>query len=125
LELPSRARWREIFLAPPAGRTLACVAESGQIWIHFKARISPGGYPFRVMFERRPVSVPRDFMRLLAPIEELYTTFSKKEIQTAGYSSHRIIEFGAHRWNQLDMAIAPYRGSRIFDLALFVAQKEE
>jgi len=55
----------------------------------------------------------------------MYQTFTKDEIKSGNYQSHRIKEFGLERWEQSEEIVAPVRKSSLFQLALFVARREE
>lgn len=126
MEHPSRATIRRILLGPPEPPFALIVAESGQKWLHFKGRVSYQREAFPVRFEELDITVrPREFAGLLGAIEALYATFTKDEIATGEYKSHRIREFGVEGWENLENIIEPYRKSGVFRLALFVAQREE
>lgn len=71
------------------------------------------------------IASPEQVKSLLEPIEEMYQTFTKAEIESGNYQSHRIKDFGMERWEQLESTIAPQRKSSLFQLVLFVAQREE
>mgnify|MGYP000920178207 FL=1 len=123
---PSRPQIRETLLSPPEPPFLLCVAESGQRWLHFKAKVNLSNKRFAVRMDNFDVIVsPEQFKNLLEPIEELYQTFTKAEIESGNYQSHRIRDFGMERWEQLESTIAPQRKSSLFQLVLFVAQREE
>lgn len=123
---PSRIETREVLLQPPKPPFLICVAESRKIWLHFKAKVNLSNKRFSVRMDNLDViASPEQFKNLLEPIEELYQTFIKAEIKFGNYQSHRIKEFGLDRWEQLESIIAPMRKSSLFQLALFVAQREE
>ena len=123
---PSRAEVREVLLNPPEPPFVLCAATSGQRWLHFKGAIAHSKARFGVRFEDVPVWVaPESFRALLESIEELYTAFTKAEIESGNYQVHRILRFGMKRWEELIERVAPHRKSGPFKLALFVAQREE
>ncbi len=124
LRHPSRAEWRDILLNPPEPPFMACLAVSGQKWLHFKARINRNNEAFVVMLEEQPVAVvPKKLESLLRRIEDLYTVFSKSEIESGHYSPQRIQQFGMEAWLKHETVLERVRGSGIFDVALFVAQR--
>lgn len=126
LKHPSRAEVRDVLLCPPEPPFMLCVAESGQIWLHFKSKVNTVSAPFVVRFEHLDITVwPETFRIVLEWLEELYVVFSKKEIESGGYRQDRIREFGIERWETLETMIEPNRKSALFKLALFVAQREE
>jgi hypothetical protein len=59
----------------------------------------------------------------LGLIEQLYAMFTKAEILSGQYSQNRIKQFGLAEFQRIENELAPHRGSRLFDLAVFVAQK--
>jgi len=126
LRHPSRAEWRGILLAPPEPPFVACLAVSGQKHLAFKAPINLSQEVFTVALEEQLIEVvPAKLAACLEIVEDLYIYFTKDEIATGRYSQHRIQECGLARWERLDAALEPWRGSRLLELALFVAQKSE
>ena len=123
---PDRPTLRGLLLNPPDPPFLLTAAVSGQKWLHFKSEIaySRDGYP--VQYEDTRVQVDREQLRkILDIIEVLYTVFTKEEIRTGEYSLNRIRQFGLPRFQDYAATAEKYRGTRLFDLALFVAQKRE
>lgn len=126
LQHPGRAEIHDILLSPLMPPFVLCVAESGQRWLHIRAQVSEFHGVVHVQFEDLPVLVkPEDFARILWPIEQLYKKFTKEEIMTGNYKSHKIQEFGLGIWMDMESIIAPWRKSSMFKLAMFVAQREE
>jgi len=126
LRHPTRPEIRELLLEPPEPPFVFCIAVSGQKWLHFRAQVaySRDGYP--VQMEETSVCIERPVLRQwLESVELLYTVFSKDEIRTGHYSQNRIKEFGLLRFQAVEAMVAPSRGTRLFDLAVFVAQKRE
>lgn len=112
-----KRRMRELLASNP---TVAVIAESGQKHLLFRARV--GWW----QFEEIP-TLP-DWVRvesLLFIIEELMVEFSKAEIETGRYPHPRIIKFGIARWRELSALLEPARLSAYFQLAIFLAQKDE
>lgn len=106
---------------------LAAVAVSGQKHIAFRARRNPTGQNSGwVQFEEDAIFVRQDELRaLLAVIEQLYIVFSKTEIETGHYYPNRIMKFGVEQWNNLEQKVVGARGTQMFDLALFLAQRKD
>lgn len=117
---------QEILLSSPFPE-MAAIADSGQKHIAFRAKRNPPGSSCGwVQFEEDAVFVDPDELRIiLESVERLYTAFSKTEIGTGSYKQYRIFDFGIERWQELESDIAHLRGSLIFNLALFLAQKKE
>jgi CRISPR type IV-associated protein Csf1 len=127
LRLLSRAEIRGLLLKPPpATPYLLCVAVSGQKWLHFKGQVGVSSDEWVLMMEERKMRViPGQFAAVLDPVERLYRVFTKDEIASGDYQAHRILEYGMGAWERDEALIARHRGSRLIDLALFVAQKPE
>jgi hypothetical protein len=106
---------------------LAAIAESGQKHIAFRATWNPpratAGW---VQFEEQRLFVyPPELAQLLDTVETLHASFSKAEIGTGNYKQYRIRKFCLEEWRRLESRIAQVRGSLLFKLALFLAQKKE
>ena len=126
LRHPGRAEIRDLLLSPPEPPFVLCIAVSGQKWIHFRAKVaySRDGYP--VQLEETPVCVERPILReWLEVVERLYTIFTKAEILSGNYGQNRIRQFGLAEFQELEALISRHRGTRLFDLAVFVSQKQE
>jgi CRISPR type IV-associated protein Csf1 len=126
LRHPTRAEIRDMLLNPPEPPFVLCIAVSGQKHLTFRAKVaySRDGYP--VQYEETPICVERPVLAdWLEAIETLYTVFTKAEILSGNYGQNRIKEFGLLRFQAIEALIAPHRGTRLFDLAVFVAQKRE
>lgn len=123
-----KARMQELLLAPPFPE-MAAITTSGQKHIAFRARRRlnpPGATAGWVQFEEHSLWVePEKLRALLDIIEELYTVFSKSEIETGQYSPWRIQQFGLGEWLALEEQIKPIRQTLLFALALFLAQRSE
>ena len=119
-----KARMKELLLREPFPE-LAAIAESGQKHIVFRAtRNPPGAKAGWVQFEEQSLFLePEKLAVLLSEIEELYTTFSKAEIESGDYASYRILKFGFDEWMALEAEIKSLRGGLLFALAIFLAQK--
>jgi len=106
---------------------LAAIADSGQKHIVFRAtRNAAGSKAGWVQFEeQRLYIIPDELRRLLGQVEQLYSVFSKEEIETGDYASRRILKFGLGRWKELENQIKDQRGKPLFSLALFLAQRSD
>lgn len=123
---PSRAELKEILLSPPAPPFVVCIAVSGQKWVHFKSEVNYDKQQFFVNFEEQRLSViPEELKFYLEIIEALYLGFTKDEIKTGNYGSHRIRQFGIEKWHALEQQAEKVRRTPLFGLALFIAQKKE
>lgn len=126
LRHPTRAEIRDILLEPPEPPFVLCIAESGQKHLTFRVQVaySRDGYPVQV--EETRVCVERPVLaEWLNAVETLYTVFSKEEIKTGRYGQNRIKQFGMAKFQEVEARVAGHRGTRLFDLAVFVAQKRE
>ncbi|WP_206922903.1 hypothetical protein [Alicyclobacillus suci] len=127
LEALSRQRIREVLLqGPSAAPYIMIIAVSGQKWLHFKAQVGMSLSDWVLMFEERKMRFrPQEFSTLLEPVERLYQTFTKDEIASGEYQSHKMIAHGIDKWEADEELVSPHRGSRLLELVLFVAQKGE
>ena len=122
-----KAQMREILLAPPEDEWLGVVAESGQKHLIFRAPVALGASRCAIQFEEQQLAyAPRDLARELEVIETLYQAgFSKAEIETGDYNQARMLKAGLRVWRAAERQAQPWRGSVLFRLALFLAQKRE
>ena len=122
----NKARMKELLLGEPFPE-LACIAESGQKHILFRAKWNPpGASEGYVQFEEQSIFIEGSTLRwLVERIEKLYVGFNKTEIGTGDYSQYRILQFGVGAWQAYEHSIAYMRDSVLFQLALFLAQKGE
>lgn len=126
LKHPTRPEIRDILLGPPEPPFVLCLAVSGQKHLHFRAAIAYSRDDFSVQLEEVRTYVDRNFLpELLEWIEQLYTVFTKEEIKIGQYSQNRIKQLGINKFLELEKRAGLHRGRRLFDLAVFVAQKRE
>ena len=121
-----KALMRDILLRHPFPE-MAVIADSGQKHIAFRApRNPPGQSAGWAQFEEQRVWVESAALGALVDrIERLYVIFSKGEIESGDYSASRILAFGVPAWQELEQAIKGQRGSALFSLAIFLAQRKE
>jgi hypothetical protein len=126
LSKANKQRMQDLLFGNPFPE-LAAIAESGQKHIVFRARRNlPGSICGWIQFEEQAYFLqPNDLWKLLDLIELLYAHFSKTEIRTADYKQHRVRKFGMAEWWALESGIKDRRGSLLFQLALFLAQRRE
>lgn len=122
----NKSRMTELLLSDPFPE-LAAIASSGQKHIVFRATHNPQGASAGwVQFEEQKIWVnPIDLKALLTTIEQLYVTFSKSEIETGNYYPKRILDYGLKQWQEDEQKLKKKRGSALFDLAIFLAQRKE
>lgn len=99
---------------------LAVIAVSGQKHILFRAQAGWWQIEEQAML---PDCV--SLQGALDTIEALYAGFSKSEIEGGEYRQDRILEFGIGKWRALEARAGALRGSAMFSLALFLAQRGE
>lgn len=96
---------------------ICVIAESGQRHLLFKHK------PRTWQLEDVTMQPDRQlFILLHYRINQLSEAFSNDEISSAQYQQHRIVKFGLKRWFDLETIIKLYRGSAMFDLALFFSK---
>lgn len=122
----NKKQMRDFLLTPPFPE-LAVIADSGQKHIAFQATRNPeGGKAGWVQYEEETIWVePDKLVVLIEIITKLLNGFSKGEIESGGYFSHRIKDFGLSSWRLLEDQLTSHRGTRLFALAIFLAQKKE
>lgn len=125
VEFPSRMRWREILTSPPMPPYLACVAVSGQKWLHIRGRVSRHRAAHDIMLEqRRVIASPGMLRKALETFEALYAGFPKAQIESGDYDSYRVWKFGEVA-EELEVRMQLLRGTDVFRIAAFVAQRPE
>jgi hypothetical protein len=99
---------------------VAVIADSGQKHIVFRAK--PGWWQFEELAIRPEVET---LMFLIGEMVPALATFSKQELLLGRYSFSRIAKYGLPESAKLAEKLKPHRGSAVFALALFLAQREE
>jgi hypothetical protein len=117
---------RNLLLTPPFP-DLAVIAESGQKHIAFRAvRNAPDSLSGWVQFEEQQIWVdPASLLAQLEIIEALYTVFSKTEIETGRYIPNRILNYGVDLWRDREQIVKSWRGTPLFSLSIFLAQRSD
>jgi hypothetical protein len=121
---PSGAR--AILMAPPAGRWVCSVADSGQIHTLPFAPVNDGAGRYGVRFERATIwTTPAEYRRIDAAIRELQAAGFSKEDIAGRPSPYRLTSETIAIWRRLEPTLAPYRGGPLLDLALFLTRKDK
>lgn len=117
---------RDLLCAPPDGPWCAVIAESGQKQLAYRGPVANGNRRCSVLFEERVVVFqPLTLATIVAAVEKLISVFSKTEVSSGTWINRRIVEFGPAKFAELDSQIRPARGSTLFDLAVFLAAKDD
>jgi len=106
---------------------LAVVAASGQKHLVFRAPRNPAGATTGwIQFEEQSFYLyPHELAQMLSSILPLLDGgFSKAEIESGQYKQYRVLDFGVERLFRFESQIGPARGTILFALAIFLAQKE-
>lgn len=114
----------EMLAALRGNPSAAVIAISGQKHIAFRARVG--------WWQVEESAVAPDLPRLehcLKHVSDLYRVFSKGEIEGEAYIPSRMMEY-AQRYGmegllEAQAALRPHRGSIYFELALYLAQRED
>lgn len=126
-ETPSRARWREILLAPPEPPFLAVISTSGQKHLIFRARVARSRDRFWLQFEEETVwFAPARFAPVLQDFEALCAMgFSKDSVTTGRYHHGQLLKSDHSRWRDLERRMALHRRlcPHYVLIARFIAQK--
>lgn len=103
---------------------LVAIGTSGQKHIVFRAR--PGWWQVE---EQRVAANVAALDACLAHVNAFYTVFSKAEIETGHYSPGRTLQYaqahGLEAFVNNEAALKQWRGTLYFELAVYLAQKEE
>lgn len=114
----------EILTALRSKPTAAVIAVSGQKHLCFRAR--PGWW--QVEEQCMLPDLPR-LEHCLTHVNDLYRVFNKTEIETGNYSINRMVkytnEYGPTALLDAQQALVSHRGALVFELAVFLAQREE
>lgn len=113
-----KARMTELLCQNPE---VAVIALSGQKHLIFRA---PAGW---WLFEEQQLPPAPDLLaRLLIPITALYTAgATKAEIGRGIYTQRAISRIGIPHFQALEAQCKRYRSGTLFELAVFLAQREE
>lgn len=112
-----KSAMRDLLVQSPE---VALIATSGQK--HLFYRSSPGRWQVEEQSMLPDVSTLRLLLDVVTPMLQI---FSKAELQTGRYDQRRILLFGIDPWRNAEQVLRAYRGTLIYDLVLFLAQKEE
>jgi hypothetical protein len=114
----------EMLAALRANPQVAVIAVSGQKHIAFRAR--PGWWQIEESVARPTLAT---LEACLGHVQALYRIFSKGEIQDDQPIPHRMMQYaqkyGMASLLEAQQALRPHRGAIAFELAIFLAQKEE
>lgn len=118
---------QQILLDPPAHEWLGVIAVSGQKHIIFRAPTAYGRVACAIQVEEQRLTyTPPELRLIVADVEKLIALgFSKTEIDTGQYAQHRILKASVAAWQMADTRVRVHCGRPVFELALFLAQKEE
>jgi len=131
---PSRAEIQQLLLHGFEGNQwLLCIAVSGQKWLHFKTPMNYKPYAtekkgnYAVLLEEQIVPViPKLFAEWTKKVEEAYALgFNKELILKGGYTSNHIKKIGLKQFEAMEFDFAQWRKHRMFELVVFLAQKEK
>ena len=121
---PSKPTIRDLLLEPPKVYPwLLSIAVSGKKHISFLSKVNWSGKNLAVLYEQTPVYIGTGLEEIRL-VEHLYNgEFTKAEILSGEYRQDRIKKFGLKEWCDAEEKIKPLRGSRVLELAVYVAQK--
>jgi hypothetical protein len=117
----SKAQKKEIYELIINNEPDVCViSDSGQRHLLFKHKI--GTWQFEDQFiQRDKETLTR--IKMLGD-ELINNNFSKTEMLSGNYIQHRIMKYGVKKWRSIEERLTKYRGSAIFDLAIWLSQKQ-
>lgn len=115
-----------MLLAPPPGRWVCSIANSGQIHTAPFAPVNEGAERWGVRFERSTIwTTTTEYRRLYTAVRTLMTAgFGKGEI-AAEPSPGRLVRLGIKIWRAGDTVLRRYRGGPLLDLVLFLTRRKD
>lgn len=117
----TKAQKKEIYDLMINNEPDVCViSDSGQRHLLFKHKI--GTWQFEDQFIQRDKETLTK-IKLLGD-ELINNNFSKAEMLSGNYIQHRIMKYGVKKWREIEKILISYRGSAIFDLAIWLSQKQ-
>jgi hypothetical protein len=96
------------------------ISDSGQRHLLFKHKI--GTWQFEDQFIQRDKETLTK-IKLIGD-ELISNNFSKAEMLSGNYIQHRVMKYGIKKWKLAEDKLREYRGSAIFDLSIWLSQKE-
>lgn len=120
-----KAEIKRLLLSDKGLPELAAIANSGQKHIIHLAQLNaPGGHAGYVQLEQETLHIRQsDLVWLLESVETLYRSgFNKTSIQSGVYTFYPDSDLAL--WRDIEPQLAAWRGSGVFDLACWLAQKE-
>lgn len=112
-----KSAMRDLLVQSPE---VVLIATSGQK--HTFYRSVPGRWQVEEQSMLPDVPMLRMLLDIVTPMLQV---FSKTELETARYDHRRIIMYGVDAWRQAEQVLRVYRGTLIYELVLFLAQKED
>lgn len=109
--------WELLFQKPD----LAVISESGQKHLVMKAK--PGTWQLEETIIEPDENTLKGLQKLISRLNK--EIFAIDEIRTGEYAGYRIQKFGIENWRKIEQKLKQYRGSKIFDLALFFSKITE
>jgi len=117
----TKAQKKEIYDLIINNDPSVCVlSDSGQRHLLFKHKI--GTWQFEDQFIQRDKETLSK-IKLIGD-ELILNNFSKAEMLTGNYIQHRVLKYGIKKWKLAEDRLREYRGSAIFDLAIWLSQKQ-
>lgn len=126
--LGDKSAMTQLLLNPPAGQWMLAICDSPLSASHsvYRAPINTGGNWVVSLGSLWVAGNPSRLQSLLDPIGILYNAgHTKTQILSGDYNLNQINNQGQNEWASCEAAIGSYRNKPLFDLAVFLIQKEE
>lgn len=120
-----KARIAELLLSGPFPE-LAAISDTQQKHVIYKAKCNPPGQASGgwVQLEDASIYVDREkFTVLFETVNRQYRLYPKSEIESGSYNLRWIMQNDVREWDANERLLRQERGSPLFDLALWLAQR--
>jgi len=103
-----------------------CINNSRKHMI-FRATINTNPETFIIQYGDTELLLnTKTFKKVYVSLQELYNSgFSKRELKTGGYKSHKIMRYGPKKIGEHEMILEEKRGSVVFNLMIDLLYKEK
>jgi len=128
LGLGDKAKIAQFLLNPPSEAWLLSICDAPLAASHavYKAVINTSLSRWSVGLGKLTVAgSPKELAEMLTVVEAMYPFHGKGQIELGNYHPKNIIAQSEGAWAKCESQVSAWRGKPLFELALFLAQKEQ